>query len=125
MVLLVKNFKEKINICGRQNQRLQEEHLGEIYSISLIVPQTKRKLVTPQVVKQIIYSCAAFQNITQHCPPGHKRCFICQRSKGKSTDLLAVHIVTQPAKDTAMWSVISVIRAGVKYLSIVHSTTLS
>ena len=87
--------------------------------ISLIVPQAKRRLVTPQrpkVVKQIIFSCRilpegplAVQNITQHRPSGRKRCFLCPRSKDKKYRLTpAVNVITPLAKNTARWSVIGV-----------------
>ena len=86
--------------------------------ISLIVPQAKRRLVTPQrpqVVKQIIFSCRilpeaplAVQKITQHRPSGRKKCFVCPRSKDKNTDSPAVNVITPLAKNTARWSVISV-----------------
>ena len=71
MVLLVKTLNKKMNICGRQNQRQQEEHQGKIYTISLIPSQAKRKLVThqtPQVVIQIIYSCGILSKLFKTLP---------------------------------------------------------
>ena len=32
MVLLVKKFEEKMDICGGRNRKMQEEHQGEISS---------------------------------------------------------------------------------------------
>ena len=32
IVLFVKKFEEKMDICGGRNQRMQEEHQGEISS---------------------------------------------------------------------------------------------
>ena len=68
---------------NRKEKRLK--FLKELF-VLLIVPQAKRRLVTPQppqVVKQIICSCGilpeelpAVQNITQHRPSRRKKCFL-------------------------------------------------
>ena len=77
---------------GKNRKDIQQKFLNKL-SKSLIVPQAKRRLVTPQtpqVGKQIICSCGilletrpAVQNITQHCTSGRKRCFLCPRLKDK------------------------------------------
>ena len=76
----------------RNRQDKRQKFLKEL-SKSLIVPQAKRRLATPQTpqaVKQIIYSCGVLpearpsvHNITQYCTSERKRCFLCPRSKDK------------------------------------------
>ena len=75
---------------NRQDKR--QKFLKEL-SKSLIVPQAKRRLATPQTpqaVKQIIYSCGVLpkarpsvHDITQYRTSECKRCFLCPRSKDK------------------------------------------
>ena len=78
-------FTHNIPGFGRNRKDKRQKFLKEL-SESLIIPQAKRRLVTPQtplVVNQIICSCGilsearpAVQNITQHCTSGRNRCFL-------------------------------------------------